>query len=76
MSTEKVYEFTRKRSPNFTRKENRVLAELLQVYEAQIEIKRTDQASNMKKNRAWQELAKDFNARLGGDPYRYVKRNG
>lgn len=75
MSTDKVYESTRKRSPNFTRKENRVLAELLQVYEAQIEIKRTDQASNMRKNRAWQELAKDFNARLGGDPYRYV-RNG
>lgn len=52
-----------------------MLAELLQVYEAQIEIKRTDQASNMRKNRAWQELAKDFNARLGGDPYRYA-RNG
>ncbi|XP_066148366.1 myb/SANT-like DNA-binding domain-containing protein 3 [Euwallacea fornicatus] len=70
MSNDKSFESTRKRSPNFTKKENKTLVDLIQKYELQIEIKKTDHASNVKKSRAWQELAKDFNARLGGSPHR------
>lgn len=72
MQRPEVYEVARKRSPNFTRKENKVLAELIQIYDDQIERKKTDHVSNLEKIRAWQELAKDFNARLGGDPYRLI----
>ncbi|CAG9764879.1 unnamed protein product [Ceutorhynchus assimilis] len=67
--TSEPYDSTRKRSPNFTGEENKVLNELVQVYEEQIERKKTDHASNVIKNRAWHELAKDFNGRLG-HPYR------
>lgn len=59
----------RKRTANFTFKEEQFLINLIEKYQDNLENKKTDAGSNSQKNAAWIKIENEFNT-LNGEPYR------
>lgn len=55
----------RKRAPNFTREETRLLIKLTCEFTNILENKRTDSTTTADKNNAWQKVGERFNACSG-----------
>jgi hypothetical protein len=62
----------KKRSTNFSAREETLLVELVRKYKNKIECKKSDTNTNKIKVQAWIDLSKEYNA-ISGDTYRDAK---